>query len=78
MNRTLRGKKSSYLMLTTLVSVAGCFQASTVRARSSPKWAAEQALLLEQHAQINQLGQTLALQATPLAGWVFPDPGLSV
>lgn len=27
--------------------------------------------------QLNQLGQTLALQGTPLAGWVFLDPGLS-
>ena len=28
--------------------------------------------------QLNQLGQTLALQGTPLAGWVFLDPALSV
>ncbi|MGC6482617.1 MAG: GumC family protein [Synechococcus sp.] len=28
--------------------------------------------------QLNQLGQTLALQGTPLAGWVFLDPDLSV
>ena len=27
--------------------------------------------------QLNQLGQTLALQGTPLAGWVFLDPALS-
>ena len=28
--------------------------------------------------QLNQLGQTLALQDTPIAGWVFLDPGLNV
>ena len=28
--------------------------------------------------QLNQLGQTLALQGTPIAGWVFLDPDLSV
>ena len=28
--------------------------------------------------QLNQLGQTLALQGTPLAGWVFLDPKLEL
>ena len=28
--------------------------------------------------QLNQLGQALALQGTPLAGWVFLDPDLRV
>ena len=29
-------------------------------------------------SQLNQLDQTLALQGTPLAGWVFLDPALSI
>ena len=95
MKRTSLGKKSRWLCLAALVSVAGCFQASTVSAQSSLEGAAEQPLPLEQCArinydayilgsgvatrtQLNQLGQTLALQVTPLAEWVFLDPALCV
>ena len=53
MNRTSLGKKSRWLCLTALVSVAGCFQASTVSAQSSLKRAAEQPLPVEQRAQVN-------------------------
>ena len=53
MKRTSLGKKSRWLCLTALVSVAGCFQASTVSAQSSLEGAAEQPLPLEQRAQIN-------------------------
>ena len=53
MKRTSLGKKSRWLCLAALVSVAGCFEASIVRAQSSFKEAAEQPLPLEQRAQIN-------------------------
>ena len=53
MKRTSLGKKSRWLCLAALVSVAGCFQASTVSAQSSLEGAAEQPLPLEQRAQIN-------------------------
>ena len=51
MKRTSLVKKSSWLCLATLVSVAGCFQASTVSAQSSQEGATEQPLPLEQRAQ---------------------------
>ena len=53
MKRTSLGKKSRWLCLAALVSVAGCFQASTVSAQSSPRGSAEQPLPLEQRAKIN-------------------------
>ena len=37
-----------------------------------------QLLIIATRTQLNQLDQTLALQRTPLAGWVFLDPALSV
>lgn len=52
MKRTSLGKKSRWLCLAALVSVAGCFQASTVFAQSSLKGAAEQPLPLKQRAQV--------------------------
>ena len=53
MKRTSLGKNSRWLCLAVLVSVAGCFQASTVSAQSSLEGATEQPLPLEQRAQIN-------------------------
>ena len=53
MKMTSLSKKSRWLCLAALVSVAGCFQASTVSAQSSLEGAAEQPLPLEQRAQIN-------------------------
>ncbi len=53
MKRTSLGKKSRWLCLVALVSVAGCFQASTVSAQSSLKGAAKQPLPLEQRAKMN-------------------------
>ena len=53
MQRTLPGKKSRWLCLAALMSVAGCFQASTVSAQSSTRGEAEQPLPLEQRAQLN-------------------------
>ena len=53
MIRTSLGKKSRILWLAALLSVAGCFQASTVSAQTSLKRSAEQPLPLEQRAKIN-------------------------
>ena len=53
MRKTSLGKKSRWLCLVALVSVAGCFQASTVSAQSSLKGAAKQPLPLEQRAKMN-------------------------
>ena len=53
MKRTSLAKKSCWVCLAALVSVAGCFQASTVSAQSSLKGAAEQSLPLKERAQIN-------------------------
>ena len=53
MNRTSLGKESRLLCLAALVSVVGCFQASTVSAQSSLKGPADQPLPLDQRAQIN-------------------------
>ena len=53
MKRSSLGKKSRCLCLAALVSVAGCFQASTVSAQNSLEGAAEQPLPLEQRANIN-------------------------
>ena len=53
MKRTSLGKKSRWMCLVALVSVAGGFQASTVSAQNSLKGATEQPLPLEQRAQIN-------------------------
>ena len=53
MKRTSLGRKSRWLCLAALVSVAGCFQASTVSAQNSLEGAAEQPLPLEQRANIN-------------------------
>ena len=53
MRKISLGRKSRWLYLAALVSVAGCFQASTVSAHSSLEGAAEQPLPLEQRAQIN-------------------------
>ena len=53
MKRTSLGKKSRWMCLAALVSVAGGFQASTVSAQSSLKGATEPPLPLEQRAQIN-------------------------
>lgn len=52
MKRTSLGKKSRWMCLAALVSVAGGFQASTVSAQSSLKGATEQPLPLEQRAQV--------------------------
>ena len=52
MKRTSLGKKSRWMCLVALVSVAGGFQASTVSAQSSLKGATEQPLPLEQRAQV--------------------------
>ena len=53
MKRTSLGKKSRWMCLAALVSVASGFQASTVSAQNSLKGATEQPLPLEQRAQIN-------------------------
>ena len=53
MKRSSLGKKSRWMCLAALVSVAGGFQASTVSAQGSLKGATEQPLPLEQRAQIN-------------------------
>ena len=53
MKRTSLGIKSRWLCLAALVSVAGCFQASTVNAQSSLERAAGQQLPLEKRAQVN-------------------------
>ena len=53
MKRTSLGMKSRWLCLAALVSVADCFQASTVSAQSSLKRAADRPLPLEQRAEIN-------------------------
>ena len=61
MKRTSLGKKSRWLCLAALVSVAGCFQASIVSAQSSLKGATEQPLPLEQREQINYDAYMLGL-----------------
>ena len=53
MKRTSLGRKSRWLCMAALMSVAGCFQASTVSAQNSLEGATEQPLLLEQRALIN-------------------------
>ena len=53
MRRTSLGNNSRWLCLAALVSVAGCFQTSTVSAQSSLEGGGEQPLPLEQRAQIN-------------------------
>ena len=53
MKRTSLGKKSPWLSQAALVSVAGCFLASTVSAQNSLEGATVQPLPLEQRAKVN-------------------------
>ena len=53
MIKTSLGNRRRWFCFAALLSVAGCFQASSVSAQSSLKRSAEQPLPLEQRAQVN-------------------------